>query len=162
MLRIPTLALWFLASCGTDDTPAPTAALGGHGQPVDGIACGPERIDYHIHAHLTLYVDGQSVPVPAKIGITTTCLYLLHTHDGTGVLHIESPIKRDFTLGQFFDIWGQSLGPKTLLGHDGAVLAFVNGTAVAGDPRDIVFADRDETTLELGLPVVPAATSYRF
>jgi hypothetical protein len=46
--------------------------------------------------------------IPPQIGIIPDkCIYWLHTHDGTGIIHIESPIKRDFTLGQFFDIWAK-------------------------------------------------------
>ena len=37
------------------------------------------------------------------------CLYWLHTHDSTGVVHIESPVQRGYTLGQFFDVWGRPL-----------------------------------------------------
>jgi hypothetical protein len=30
----------------------------------------------------------------------------IHTHDTSGIVHIESPTVRPFTLGQFFDVWG--------------------------------------------------------
>lgn len=62
----------------------------------------------HTHQHLDLFVDGQPVPVPADIGINAAAGFLAptHTHDATGIIHIESPVVRDFTLGDFFDIWG--------------------------------------------------------
>jgi len=34
----------------------------------------------------------------------------LHTHAADGIIHTESPVERTYTLGDFFDIWGQPLG----------------------------------------------------
>jgi hypothetical protein len=58
----------------------------------------------HIHVHLDVLDDGQAVPVPANIGIDTArgAISPLHTHDASGVIHIESPVKRQFSLGEFF------------------------------------------------------------
>src|SRR5437868_2753692 len=83
------------------------------GRAIDGISCQSEMLNYHIHAHLTLYKDGKPVPLPADVGIPFSqaiggqhyCLYWLHTHDASGVIHIESPTARLYTLRQFFDIW---------------------------------------------------------
>ncbi len=60
----------------------------------------------HIHEHLDLIINGNAVPIPAEIGIGTNFISPMHTHDITGVLHIESPVQKDFTLGQFFKEWG--------------------------------------------------------
>src|SRR3989304_3495456 len=49
---------------------------------------------------------GEPVPVPEATGIRDNCIFWLHTHDSTGLLHIEAPEQRAFTLGQFFAIWG--------------------------------------------------------
>src|SRR5918911_4626688 len=78
------------------------------GASIDGISCQSEMLNYHIHAHLTLYKDGKPVPLPANVGIPYSqaiggqhyCLYWLHTHDASGVIHIESPTPRLYTLGQ--------------------------------------------------------------
>src|SRR5918911_1761365 len=74
---------------------------------VDGIQCNSsEQLLFHIHAHLDVFVNGQLMYIPPQIGIIPDkCIYWLHTHDNSGIIHIESPIKRDFTLGQFFDLW---------------------------------------------------------
>ncbi len=92
------------------------------GETIDGITCGAEQLATHYHAHLRIYVNGTQVPVPNDVGrqSRTGCLYLLHTHasDGDeGVIHIESPDNRVFTLKQFFDIWGQDFSVTSLLGH---------------------------------------------
>lgn len=61
----------------------------------------------HIHQHLDLFVDGKQVTVPANIGIDAGGGFIsdLHTHDTSGIMHVESPTQRSFTLGQFFAVW---------------------------------------------------------
>ncbi len=47
-----------------------------------------------------------------------TCLYPLHVHDGEpNIIHIESPIQKTYTLGNFFDIWGQPLSATQVMGN---------------------------------------------
>ena len=101
------------------------------GVPVDGITADPvERVAFHVHVHLQIYVNGEQRTLPAGIGILAprrtrrtvdgpfvvggAALYWVHTHDETGVVHIESPVQREFTLGDFFGIWGQPLGVNQL------------------------------------------------
>ena len=62
---------------------------------------------FHIHPHVTIMVDGKEEALPANIGITDGCMNPLHTHETDGILHVESPVKRDFTLGDFFTVWKQ-------------------------------------------------------
>ena len=51
-------------------------------------------------------IDDHIYPISANIGIIPEkCIYWLHTHDNSGLIHIESPIKENFTLGQFLHIW---------------------------------------------------------
>jgi hypothetical protein len=54
-----------------------------------------------------MIIKGQPFPIPANIGIAhdARCLYWLHTHDRSGVIHIESPQKETFSLGTFFHLW---------------------------------------------------------
>jgi hypothetical protein len=81
----------------------------------------------------------------------------IHTHDGTGVIHVESPVRRTYTLGEFFDVWGQRLGPDQVGPAHGPVTALVNGVPVGGDPRDITLGAHDVIQLALGrvLPFHP-------
>ena len=59
-----------------------------------------EHFEFHIHTKLDIMIDNQLYPIPANIGIIPEhCIYWLHTHDISGLIHIESPIKRNFTLG---------------------------------------------------------------
>jgi hypothetical protein len=79
--------------------------------PIDGVYCDQlEQTSYHHHVLLTIYIDGQAVSVPAYVGLAgdataPTCYYWLHTHDTSGVLHIEAPSGGAYTLKDFLDIW---------------------------------------------------------
>ena len=150
------------------DTPA-----GGNGQPVDGIqGLSQEMLAVHVHAHLSLFYRGEQIAVPLGIGIVKplrivngfaggAALYWLHTHDATGIIHVESPDARPYTLGEFFDIWGRSLGKTDVAGMQGRVHAFVDGRPYAGDLRAIVLTAHEQITLEVGEPVV-APPVYTF
>lgn len=154
---------------------APRAPAGG--QAVDGISClAGEQLLFHIHAHLTLLVDGAPRQIPAGIGIVSpqsnatpegpfvaggSCFYWLHTHAADGIIHIESPAKRIYTLGDFFDIWGQPLSRNQLGPLRGSTVAFYNGRRFAGDPREIPLTRQAQIQLELGSPLVsPTRISF--
>jgi len=136
--------------------------------PVDNIYCDKlEQTAFHIHAHLTLYVNGQKVPVSQGIGIApdTSCYYWLHTHDTTGVIHIEAPAQHSFTLGNFFDIWGTHFSslnyPEPL---DANVtqgwVAYVNGKLYTGNFRSIPLGAHTLITLAYNSPGVKPDTTY--
>jgi hypothetical protein len=137
---------------------------------VDGISCQTsEQTLFHIHAHLTIFVNGSARQVPAGIGIPGaqaqstptgpfidggTCLYWLHTHAGDGIIHIESPVKRGYTLGEFFDVWGQPLGPGQAGPAKGKVTVIYNGRVYHGDPRAVPLTAHAQIQLEVGTPLV--------
>ncbi|SNT49774.1 hypothetical protein SAMN05421812_107248 [Asanoa hainanensis] len=110
----------------------------------------------HIHAHLDVIVDGKPVTVPAGVGIdqNTGQLSPLHTHDTSGVIHVESPVQAEFSLGQFFTEWDVSLAADHLgslqAGNDKVLQAYVNGLPVQGDPAAIVLHAHDEIALVYG------------
>lgn len=129
------------------------------GQPVDGIRCDQmEGSLLHIHQHLTILDHGRAVAVPDDVGrpIIGQCLYWLHTHTPDGIIHIESPMFHAFTLGNFFDIWGQPLGKNDVAGarpkKNERIVAWVNGTRYNGDPRKIELFQHSDITLEVGPP----------
>lgn len=63
----------------------------------------------HIHPQLTIDLDGKNEIVPANIGLGGSCEHALHTHDTTGTLHVESQTQRDYTLGDFYKVWGENI-----------------------------------------------------
>ena len=61
---------------------------------------------------------------------------LAHTHDDTGIGHIESPENRTFTLGEFFDIWGEKFSNSQIFdniveeNYNKTLTVYVNGKQV--------------------------------
>jgi hypothetical protein len=124
---------------------------------IDGVKCqSKERLDYHVHAHMSILVEGEQLPVPANIGVLENCLFWLHTHTDDGLLHIEAPEEQDFTLGQFFAVWGQPLSSTQLLDdtvEEGQEMQVtVDGETVSGDPADIILGDQQTIVIQLGPP----------
>ena len=140
------------------------------GQTVDGIQCQTgEQTVVHVHTHLTIFVNGQARQVPGAIGIpgvqsqqspsgpyiaAGTCFYWLHTHAADGIIHIESPVHRTYTLGNFFDEWGQPLSASRVGPASGHVVAIYNGQVFTGNPRDIPLTAHAQIQLEVGTPLV--------
>jgi hypothetical protein len=80
------------------------------------LACDEEMASgFHIHPNLEIRINGEQVIVPANIGVRTTCMTALHTHTPDGVIHVESPEKRDFTLSDFFAVWEQPFAKDRIL-----------------------------------------------
>ncbi len=156
-------------------TPAPWSANAGKLQlRLRAIGLAPLTAEgqvIHIHQHLDVFVDGKAVEVPANLGIDAQGAFIaaLHTHDTTGVMHVESPTASTFSLGQFFAVWGVRLS-KTCIGGDCAgsgkeLRAWVNGEPVDADPTRIVLADHEEIVVAYGTPAQmpkPVPTSYEF
>jgi hypothetical protein len=129
---------------------------------IDGIGCDfSEGATYHVHAHLTLVVRRRAVHPPGGIGFRYLhlCLYWLHTHDGSGIIHIEAPHKFAPTLRNFFDIWGQPISRKTVWKYSvtsGLVMrVFVDGRPFGGDPSKIRLHNHTAVTIEVGPPFIP-------
>jgi hypothetical protein len=121
----------------------------------------------HHHANLTIAVDGVNMAVPAYIGLLPEMTdshkldmygdapgeYPLHTHDDSGIIHIESTVVRDYTLGDFFDVWGLKLTDKCLgdMCNNGSktLKMFVNGQP-STDFRNLKLMDRQKISLVYG------------
>jgi hypothetical protein len=128
---------------------------------VDGIRCDTmEFTKFHVHPHLDIIVDGKPFIMPSQIGIDPDgrCLYWLHTHDDSGIIHIESPIEREFTIGNFIDIWSQTFNTTHLFDTNvfndinGVLNIYVNGVKVptGSDIRSIEINAHDEIALIFG------------
>lgn len=174
-----------------DAKPAPEPASGGipwpaPPDPLDlAIAAGldpttHEFLDFHVHAHLDVFVNGSPVVVPAGIGIdiddpavktvqtdlgpmyggidppcAQPCISPLHTHGTDGILHTESAVDHPNTLGQFFTEWGVALTDTCVGGYcspGASIQVFVNGESYDGDPAQIQLMDRLEIAIVIGSP----------
>ena len=138
-----------------------------------GLPYNEEMLQVHYHAHLDVIIDGKPTPVPPYVGFIVsgqkvTALAPLHTHDSSGVIHIENSVPAKFLLGQFFIEWGVRLSATCVGGycadatHDFAV--YVNGSKYAGDPNQIVLTKHEEIAIEYGakgsLPKPPSAYTF--
>src|SRR5579884_2780374 len=140
-------------------------------QPIDGIYCeSQEQLVYHIHAHLTIYIDGQPYQLPQGIGISPSgsCLYWLHVHATDGVIHIESPTQRVYTLQNFLDIWQsfavtdpQTSFPTQLSTASGWTI-YVNGHKVSGDFSKVKLNPHDLITIMYNSPDARPDTTYNW
>jgi hypothetical protein len=171
-LRAPETA----GPLGPEGVPIPFAAALARAQPlenaqrIDGISCqAGESVLFHIHAHLTIFVHGGPRQVPAGIGIAPpleveqtpvgafvargSCFMWLHTHSADGIIHTESPVKRIYTLGNFFDVWGQPLNRRRVGPARGMVTAFFNGRVFTGNPREIPLLAHAQIQLDVGRPL---------
>jgi hypothetical protein len=112
----------------------------------------------HIHQHLDLFANGEHVTVPAQIGIDSSGGFIasLHTHDTTGVIHVESPTASTFTLGQVFAVWGVRLDRSCIgglcAGGGKELRVWVNGKRVNANPTRIELAAHQEIVLAYGTP----------
>ena len=175
---------------------APVSPIVAPGGTVDGVQCqAGESYVYHIHIDLTLYNHGKAVMVPKDIGIPASqsineaaqnpqnpniCLYWLHTHDPSGIVHIESPTQKLYTLGQFLDVWRNTAATDATGGYqdqisvDGSfpqalqaanprdIHAYVDGKPVSTPYWTITFTPHKLVTLEIGAPQKPPLTHFVF
>jgi hypothetical protein len=92
----------------------------------------------------------------------------LHTHDISGIIHIESPENRTFSLGQFFDIWDKKFNNSQIFdftvdkSQNKTLTVYINGTAVTDvQYRDIPIFNHEDITIVYGKPP-PKLPTYEF
>ena len=148
------------------------AAANGPAPPINGISCDSlESTIVHIHVHLAIFIDGQEQQIPFGIGIgqpwqvsssgsgpfvtNGSCFYWIHTHTDDGVVHIESPVRRRFTLGDFFAVWQVALSTNQIGPAQGQVISYVNGQLSSTNPPDIPLLPHERIQLDVGGDVPP-------
>lgn len=138
------------------------ALQGGLGAPIGGISCDAmEGQRIHIHQHLVILDRGKEVAIPPNVGQVPekNCLYWLHTHTPDGIIHIEAPQDRTFTLGDFFRVWGQPLtktAAASAHANKGASLkVWVDGKPFTRDPAAIPLTAHTDVVIEAGPPFPP-------
>ena len=135
-----------------------------------------EQLLFHIHAHLAVYVNGSARTIPEGIGImrprseepsaegpdvfSGSCFYTLHTHTDDGIIHIELPVQRTYTLGNFFDVWGIGLNGNQVGPASGAVIAYVNGQRYSGNVRSIPLNLHNLIQLDVDGDVAPQPFTF--
>ncbi|MFI5004700.1 MAG: hypothetical protein ACHQE6_06775 [Solirubrobacterales bacterium] len=158
--------------CGSSSPAPPGLAISGPGLQVSQPPWSPEyehlarRLrqiglppggseKFHIHAMLHIYVNGLLVPLAAHIGLDPAkhLESSLHTHDQTGIIHMEAAHPFKFTLGDFFSVWGVRLGPAQLgglTGYGGDHLHFYLNGRPLNDPATHVLHNNDSIVIGYG------------
>ena len=151
------------------DTPT-----GGQGQAVDGITCDPTMSNsYHVHFYLGLWVNGTQIAIPAGLGMlnpqpaqngfidAASCFYHIHTHDASGLVHVEDPSSAPitqslYTLKNVFDEWGITVNANQFGPFSGPVRVFTSGQVYRGGAAnqttpatDLTFYGTDATSVPL-------------
>jgi len=162
---------------GPEGVPVPSGSLLAQPQTVKldqtiaGVRCERiEKIAFHVHAHLTIFVDGKAKVIPYGVGIGPplegvntpagpfvelgSCFMWLHTHALDGIIHMEAPKPMSFTLGQFFAVWGLPLSKTRVGPATGKVTAFYNGKVWTANPGSIPLSSELQVQLDVGKPVV--------
>lgn len=163
--RFVALALGALGAFVSASSQAAAQGAVPSGETVSGISCdAQEGQRIHIHQHLVILDHGKLVGIPALVGIPTgkRCLYWVHTHTPDGIIHIEAPKDRSFTLGDFFNVWGQPLSPSSASGARAGkrekVKVWVNGKVYTKNPRTISLLAHTDIVIQVGPPFAkPAA-----
>ena len=128
-----------------------------------------------VHYHLALQIidSGSQVPIPTDVGRPGFCLYWLHMHAASpGIIHVEAPDQRSFTLGDFFDVWAVSLSQPIRLDsrHVGTItlsagqtlVVFVDGQRYNQDPRGIQLLPHRVIQLEITPPTLDPPPAFVF
>jgi hypothetical protein len=161
LVASPGLGIDFAKLPGLQEGPAPWKANAGSFlrarlDRLDLPVLSAEQLDYHIHVHLDVYIRGVHVPVPPYVGIDFVDQFLtvLHTHDATGVVHVESATSRPYQLGKFFGVWGVRLSTTCIgrycTGPKAGLRTYLGGKPYAGNPASIVLREHEEIVLAYG------------
>lgn len=117
----------------------------------------------HFHDHLSIYVGGKLVTVPALVGINDDAyLTEIHTHTPDGIVHVESTQNgKTFTLGQFFGEWPVFLNARCI-GSECPLKWYVNGQRQTGNPADLVLKPHQVIAIVVGKPPKKIPSTYKW
>ena len=159
----------YAALPGIQKTKAPWppeyASLPDRLKPLGLQALSAEALTYHVHQHLDIWINGKKEQVPAFIGINDGAFITeLHTHDASGIVHVEAGKEFPYTLGQFFGVWGLRLS-KTCIGAYCATAAtplkvYLDGKPYTGNPNDLVLKNHEEIAIVYGKPPKKIPSTY--
>jgi hypothetical protein len=147
-------------------------AAGGQGSAVGNVQCVSYdywNIGYFIHAHVSIFRDGQRLALPQYIGMAANCLYEINSDNMSGVVDVFSERYKRLTLGDLFAVWGQPLSWTNVAGFAGQpVVVYIEDQGVltrhSGAIGDIELAPYRSITIQIGaaLPEIPVYDWSRY
>jgi hypothetical protein len=149
---------------GTSNWGDGDTSTGGQGGNTGGLDCFASLSQaFHLHSHVAIFLNGTQLAVPHSVGLVDVagpneCHYPIHTHDRSGMIHVENATSGTFTLGQLFAIWGQPLSSSDVAGLSGMpVVVYVtdNGTVTqaSGNLGDIELRSHRLITIQVGTAI---------
>ena len=188
---MPEIVLGWGNTDGIDNQFSPNdgdTSTGGNGGTIDGIPCAPVMYNtYHVHAFVGVMVAGKEIATPDAIGMyepgaesngvtdTASCYYSIHTHDASGMIHLESSSTASlgssiFTLGNLLDVWGMPIASSRFGPYSGTVRVFYATTPLTDiysgtyyqytgtAPKSIKLYSHEAIWIQIGSPYVPASS----
>src|SRR3989441_10893850 len=64
--------------------------------------------------------------IPGGIGFSSTCARPLHTHDTSGTIHVETDVNQNYTIGDFFLIWGKVFNSSGIFPSNQPLPSYLN------------------------------------
>ena len=115
--------------------------------PVSEINIGShENLALHVHSDLKIIIDSKQQIIPSNIGVLPGILRPVHTHDATGEIHMEGKCPREYSLGEFFELWGRTFDKECIFDRcttNGTLTMSVNGKENA-EFQNYIMHDKDE------------------
>ncbi len=169
LMKTVTIVRWSLLVCAPFLATARPSRAQLAVPPIRGISCdAQEGTRIHVHQHLLILDHGKPLSIPHNVGQRpeNRCLYWVHTHTPDGIIHIEAPADRTFTLGDFFAVWGQPLTKRVAAtaraGKGTSLRVWVDDKPYKGDPATIALKSHTTIVIEAGppFPTPPRFTAW--
>lgn len=162
---------WYKQGTASWTNGAGDTSSGGSGQTIDNVPCltGGMGGGYHVHAFVGIFANGVWEAIPQGIGmenpveptksgqskdtyeiLAAQCFYKLHTHDYSGIIHVEDPTTPQYngvfnvdetyaSLQTLFDEWGEPITSTSLATFMGPVAVYIGyPTTTDGSGNDLV------------------------
>jgi hypothetical protein len=114
---------------------------------------GHKENNFHVHSRIEIVQNNTQIKIPRNTGINGNCIHPIHTHDETGLVHIDYPRDLNFTLGDFFDVMGiifQDNQVGNLKKYDGYKIEVkVDNKIIKSNFRKIVLEDQKKIKIEI-------------
>jgi hypothetical protein len=135
--------------------------------PLNLTANPTEQLAYHIHQHIDIYLNGKPITVPQCIGIygcyqNFAFITELHTHRTDGIIHVEAPSNKHYTLGTFFAEWGVYLSRTCVGAYCQGYTWYLDGKRQTEPPYALKLEPHQVIVIAIGKPPATIRSTYNW
>jgi len=115
------------------------------------------QVDFTFNLKMT--INGQPQAIPANYGKSEDGRFIFNTDTTNGDVHVQSPSQEDYTLEDFFALWGGQFSSQCLLNHclSGTDTIYMTVNDVPNNEyQDYVLQAGDQITIIYGTVPAPA------